>query len=146
MSGPNDRLFDCEQLILAPSASVADTSWPRGAHGSPLSGFTSQVSPSISLVYRPDSATAFHTGLARYFQVPSLLGVSPTAQAAFAGTTAAGPPGIPRRCQKTTASGTAVSCGRSPNASPCRPMDSIAGRREIIGERRAKAPELKAGA
>jgi TonB dependent receptor/TonB-dependent Receptor Plug Domain len=62
-----------------------------------LSGFSSghQVDPSISLIYRPDSATAFHTGFARNFQVPSLLGISPTAQAAFAGTSAQGPPGIP---------------------------------------------------
>jgi outer membrane receptor protein involved in Fe transport len=62
-----------------------------------LSGFTSgqQLSPSASLVYRPDGATTLHAGFARYFQVPSLLGISPTAQAAFAGTTAAGPPGIP---------------------------------------------------
>jgi TonB dependent receptor/TonB-dependent Receptor Plug Domain len=62
-----------------------------------LSGFTSdhQVDPSINLVYRADGATTLHAGFARYFQVPSLLGISPTAQAAFAGTTAAGPPGIP---------------------------------------------------
>ena len=62
-----------------------------------LSGFTSghQLSPTASLVYRPDGATTIHAGFARYFQVPSLLGISPTAQAAFAGTTAAGPPGIP---------------------------------------------------
>jgi hypothetical protein len=62
-----------------------------------LSGFTSahQVDPSINLVYRADGATTFHLGGARYFQVPSLLGISPTAQAAFAGTTAQGPPGIP---------------------------------------------------
>jgi hypothetical protein len=77
--------------ITAPLSASLGVRWDT------LSGFTSghQVSPSISLVYRPDSATAFHTGLARYFQVPSLLGISPTAQAAFAGTTAAGPPGIP---------------------------------------------------
>ena len=62
-----------------------------------LSGFTSghQLSATVSLVYRPDGATTFHAGFARYFQVPSLLGISPTAQAAFAGTTAAGSPGIP---------------------------------------------------
>jgi hypothetical protein len=62
-----------------------------------LSGFTSghQLSPTLSLVYRPDGATTLHAGFARYFQVPSLLGISPTAQAAFAGTTAAGSPGIP---------------------------------------------------
>ena len=62
-----------------------------------LSGFTSghQLSPTASLVYRPDGATTIHAGFARYFQVPSLLGISPTAQAAFSGTTAAGPPGIP---------------------------------------------------
>jgi TonB dependent receptor/TonB-dependent Receptor Plug Domain len=68
-----------------------------GVRWDTLSGFTSghQVSPDLSVVYKPDSDTTFHTGLARYFQVPSLLGISPTAQAAFAGTTAAGPPGIP---------------------------------------------------
>ncbi|HEY8051744.1 MAG TPA: TonB-dependent receptor, partial [Steroidobacteraceae bacterium] len=62
-----------------------------------LSGFTSdhQVDPSLNLVYRPDAATTYHAGFARYFQVPSLLGISPTAQAAFAGTTAQGSPGIP---------------------------------------------------
>jgi hypothetical protein len=62
-----------------------------------LSGFTSdhQLDPSVNLVYRADSATTFHLGAARYFQVPSFLGISPTAEAAFAGTTAAGPPGIP---------------------------------------------------
>ena len=61
-----------------------------------LSGFTSghQVSPTASLVYRPAASTTLHAGCARYFQVPSLLGISPTAQAAFAGTTAAGSPGI----------------------------------------------------
>jgi TonB dependent receptor/TonB-dependent Receptor Plug Domain len=62
-----------------------------------LSGFSSghQIDPSLNVVYRPDSATTFHAGFARYFQVPSFLGISPTAQAAFEGTTAAGPPGIP---------------------------------------------------
>lgn len=61
-----------------------------------LSGFSSghQVDPSLSVVYRPSSSTTVHAGFARYFQVPSLLGISPTAQAAFQGTTAAGPPGI----------------------------------------------------
>jgi len=68
-----------------------------GVRWDSLSGFSSghQVDPSIALIYRPDSATTFHTGFARTFQVPSLLGISPTAQAAFAGTTAQGPPGIP---------------------------------------------------
>jgi hypothetical protein len=68
-----------------------------GVRWDTLGGFSSghQIDPSLSLVYRPDSATAFHTGLARSFQVPSLLGISPTAQAAFAGTTAQGPAGIP---------------------------------------------------
>jgi hypothetical protein len=62
-----------------------------------LSGFSSghQLDPSIALVYRPDAATTVHTGVARYFQVPSFLGISPTAQTAFQGTTAQGPPGIP---------------------------------------------------
>lgn len=68
-----------------------------GVRWDSLSGFTSghQVSPSASLVFRPDEATSVHAGCARYFQVPSLLGISPTAQAAFSGTTAAGPPGSP---------------------------------------------------
>jgi hypothetical protein len=52
------------------------------------------VDPTVSIVYRPDGATTFHTGFARYFNVPSLLGISPTAQPAFQGTTAQGPPGI----------------------------------------------------
>jgi len=77
--------------IAAPLSASVGLRWDR------LSGFTSgrQLSPTASLVYRPDGATTIHAGFARYFQVPSLLGISPTAQAAFAGTTAAGSPGIP---------------------------------------------------
>ena len=62
-----------------------------------LSGFSSghQLDPGVSLLYKPDTLTTVHLGAAREFQVPSLLGISPTAQAAFAGTTAQGPPGIP---------------------------------------------------
>jgi outer membrane cobalamin receptor len=77
--------------IAAPLSASLGLRWDR------LSGFTSgqQLSPSASLVYRPDGTTTLHAGFARYFQVPSLLGISPTAQAAFAGTSAAGPPGIP---------------------------------------------------
>ena len=77
--------------IAAPLSASIGLRWDH------LSGFTSgrQLSPSASLVYRPDGATTVHAGFARYFQVPSLLGISPTAQAAFAGTTAAGPPGVP---------------------------------------------------
>jgi hypothetical protein len=62
-----------------------------------LSGFSSgrQLDWSVNIVFRPDAVTTLHLGAARYFQVPSLLGISPTAQAAFAGTTAQGPPGIP---------------------------------------------------
>ena len=62
-----------------------------------LSGFTSgqQLSPTLNLIYTAGGATTLHAGFARYFQVPSFLGISPTAQAAFAGTTAAGLPGIP---------------------------------------------------
>lgn len=77
--------------IAAPLTASVGLRWDS------LSGFTTghQLSPTVSLVYRPDGATTMHAGFARYFQVPSLLGISPTAQAAFAGTTAAGPPGIP---------------------------------------------------
>ena len=77
---------------IAPAFSAA-----VGLRWDTLRGFTSgqQLSPSANLIFRPDSATSVHAGCARYFQVPSLLGISPTAQAAFAGTTAAGPPGKP---------------------------------------------------
>ena len=83
-------LSDLWRISAALSASL-------GVRFDTLSGFTSgqQLDPSISLVYRADAATTFHVGAARYFQVPSLLGISPTAQAAFAGTTAAGSAGIP---------------------------------------------------
>jgi hypothetical protein len=76
---------------IAPSLSAS-----AGLRWDTLSGFTNdhQLDPSLNLVYQTGIAT-FHSGLARYFQVPSLLGISPTAQAAFAGTTAAGPPGVP---------------------------------------------------
>jgi outer membrane receptor protein involved in Fe transport len=61
-----------------------------------LSGFThgNQVDPTINLAYAPTPDTTFHIGAARYMQVPSFLGISPGAPAAFAGTTAGGPPGI----------------------------------------------------
>ncbi|HYB32557.1 MAG TPA: TonB-dependent receptor [Steroidobacteraceae bacterium] len=67
-----------------------------GVRWDTLSGFTSdhQVDWSANLLYRPDSLTTLHAGVARYFQVPSFQGISPTAQQAFAGTTAAGPPGM----------------------------------------------------
>ena len=83
-------LDDLWRITSALSASI-------GLRWDTLSGFTSghQLSPDASLVYRADGATTLHAGCARYFQVPSLLGISPTAQAAFAGTTAAGPAGIP---------------------------------------------------
>ena len=62
-----------------------------------LTGFTngSQVDPVFNLSYMLAADTTLHGGFARYMQVPSFLGISPTAQAAFEGTTAAGPPGIP---------------------------------------------------
>jgi outer membrane cobalamin receptor len=62
-----------------------------------LSGFTNhqQVDPTINLTYVLSPQTTFHGGFARYMQEPSFQGISPTAPAAFAGTTAAGPPGNP---------------------------------------------------
>lgn len=62
-----------------------------------LTGFTnsSQIDPTINLTYEPTQKLILHGGFARYFQVPSFQGISPSAPAAFAGTTAAGPPGIP---------------------------------------------------
>jgi hypothetical protein len=61
-----------------------------------LNGFTErgQLDPTVNFIYTPSHDTTIHAGFARYFQVPSFLGISPTAQAAFANTTAAGPPGI----------------------------------------------------
>jgi outer membrane receptor protein involved in Fe transport len=61
-----------------------------------LTGFTNnnQFNPTINLSYLVTPQTTVHAGFARYMQVPSFQGISPTASAAFAGTTAAGPPGI----------------------------------------------------
>jgi outer membrane cobalamin receptor len=61
-----------------------------------LTGFTSnnQIDPTINLSYLVTPDTTVHGGFARYMQVPSFQGISPTASAAFAGTTAAGPPGV----------------------------------------------------
>ena len=67
-----------------------------GLRGDDLTGYThaQQLSPRLDFSFRPNPIAAYHAGFARYLQVPSLLGISPTTQAAFAGTTAAGPPGI----------------------------------------------------
>jgi outer membrane receptor protein involved in Fe transport len=61
-----------------------------------LTGFTdgNQIDPTINLSYAFTPHTTAHVGFARYMQVPSFQGISPTAAAAFAGTTAEGPPGI----------------------------------------------------
>ena len=61
-----------------------------------ITGFTnsSQLNPRANLVYALTPHTTVHAGVARYLQVPSFQGISPTATAAFAGTTAEGPPGI----------------------------------------------------
>jgi outer membrane cobalamin receptor len=62
-----------------------------------LSGFTSheQVDPTVNLSFQLTKDATIHGGFARYMQVPSFQGISPTAPTAFAGTTAEGPPGIP---------------------------------------------------
>jgi hypothetical protein len=61
-----------------------------------LTGFTNnnQFDPTINLSYLLTPDTTLHSGFARYMQVPSFQGISPTASAAFAGTTAEGPPGV----------------------------------------------------
>jgi hypothetical protein len=61
-----------------------------------LTGFTrnNQIDPTINLIYSPTPETTVHGGFARYMQVPSFQGISPTASVAFEGTTAAGPMGI----------------------------------------------------
>ena len=53
-----------------------------------------QLDPTINLAWRLDPSTTVHAGIARHFQVPSWQGLSPSAQAAFENTTAAGPPGV----------------------------------------------------
>ena len=75
------------------------TSWLRANFGlrwDRLTGFTdgSAVDPTINLTWTPSAGTDIHGGFARYMQVPSFQGISPGAPAAFAGTTAEGPPGI----------------------------------------------------
>src|SRR5450631_141926 len=61
-----------------------------------LTGFTSnhQIDPTMNVAFGVTSNTTVHAGFARYMQVPSFQGISPTAAAAFANTTAAGPGGI----------------------------------------------------
>lgn len=61
-----------------------------------LTGFThgSAVDPTVNLTWTPVDGTDIHGGFARYMQVPSFQGISPGAPAAFAGTTAEGPPGV----------------------------------------------------
>jgi hypothetical protein len=68
-----------------------------GLRGDDLTGYThaSALSPRANLLLRMDADTSFHLGAARYLQVPSLLGIAPTTQATFAGTTAQGPSGVP---------------------------------------------------
>jgi hypothetical protein len=67
-----------------------------GVRWDDLTGFTQhhQVNGSVSATWLPTPNDTLHAGVARYMQVPSFLGISRTAQPAFAGTTAAGPPGI----------------------------------------------------
>lgn len=63
-----------------------------------LTGFThhSQIDPTANLSYLATPDTTLHGGFARYMQVPSLLGISPNASAAFVNTTGtAGSAGIP---------------------------------------------------
>lgn len=61
-----------------------------------LTGFTdgSAIDPTVNFSYAFTGDTTLHGGFARYMQVPSFQGISPNAPAAFAGTTAEGPPGI----------------------------------------------------
>lgn len=62
-----------------------------------LSGFSngSAIDPTMNISFAVTPDARMHAGFARYMQVPSFQGISPTAPAAFAGTTAEGPPGIP---------------------------------------------------
>ncbi len=67
-----------------------------GLRGDHLTGYThaQQLSPRLNLAFRPNPLATLHAGAARYMQVPSFLGIAPTTPAAFAGTTAEGPPGV----------------------------------------------------
>lgn len=60
-----------------------------------LTGFTGhhQFDPTANLSYLVTPDTTLHGGFARYMQVPSFQGISPTASTSFAGTTAEGPAG-----------------------------------------------------
>lgn len=62
-----------------------------------LSGFTdgSSIDPRLNVSFAVTPDLTAHAGFARYMQVPSFQGISPGAPAAFAGTTAEGPPGTP---------------------------------------------------
>jgi len=68
-----------------------------GMRGESLTGYTHahELTPRLNLIVRPSADTAVHAGVARFMQVPSLSGISPTTEAAYAGTSAAGPPGEP---------------------------------------------------
>jgi len=67
-----------------------------GVRRDQLTGFSpgNQIDPTLNLSYMPTSATTFHAGVARYFQVPSFEGISPRTPGAFDGTTGAGPAGV----------------------------------------------------
>jgi outer membrane receptor protein involved in Fe transport len=60
-----------------------------------ITGFTrgSQLDPTLNLTFQATRDSTVHAGFSRDFQVPIFQGISPSAPAAFAGTTAAGPPG-----------------------------------------------------
>lgn len=61
-----------------------------------LTGFTNhhQFDPTFNISYDLSQDATVHAGVARYMQVPSFQGISPDASRVFAGTTAAGPPGV----------------------------------------------------
>jgi hypothetical protein len=68
-----------------------------GARLDYLSGFTNhkQFDPTINLTYKLSEHASLHGGFARYMQVPSFQGLSPTLSKAFAFTTAQQTPGGP---------------------------------------------------
>jgi hypothetical protein len=80
-----DDLWKCNSRLTA----ALGIRWDR------ITGFTrgSQLDPTINLSFEAARGTTVHAGFARNFQVPIFQGISPRAPAAFAGTTAASPPG-----------------------------------------------------
>lgn len=74
-----------------------DWTLDAGLRGDSLTGYTrgQALGPRLNVQWRATDRLSLHAGAGRFMQVPSFLGIAPDTQASFAGTTAAGPPGVP---------------------------------------------------